>query len=578
SSFIFGSTGTGDAMLTINGSSIPVAPDGTWLAWVPFRGDSVIRFEIEARTPLDSARLRWPVRRYGRGFTAPDSGVWIDTTSFRPAGRVWWPADEALPISVAASEGAALTLILPDGERLPLRGATAPRSVSEGVRAFSLDTAALGGTARETRYRAVLRGRAIGRSLGAVLAPDSGAPAAPVRRAVVEAVRGADTARAEWPLALSLLQGPTPTAELDDDLLRRGNTDGITVGRATPEATYHWFFPAGTRAAVTARVNGVLRLGVSAGAAAWVAAAEAREAEPGSGPATIGSVWTRPSGDRVVVRIPVGERRPFQVSEEEREIRLLIYGAVSDINWTRYGADDSLVRVVSWSQVRADEVELRFLLSQPVWGFRTRWEGTDLLLEIRRPPAIDVRSPLAGRTIVLDPGHPPAGATGVSGLSEAEANLGVAEALRPLLEQEGARVLMTRSGGEPLDLWPRVRFADSVDADALVSIHNNALPDGVNPFTSNGSSVFYNHPRAIPLARAIQRRLVAWLGTRDLGISRGDLALTRPTWMPAVLTEGLFMMVPEQEAALRSEQGRGQYARAVLEGLREFFRSRAGSR
>jgi N-acetylmuramoyl-L-alanine amidase len=137
---------------------------------------------------------------------------------------------------------------------------------------------------------------------------------------------------------------------------------------------------------------------------------------------------------------------------------------------------------------------------------------------------------------------------------------------------------MTRSGGQPLDLWPRVRFADSVDTDVLVSIHNNALPDGVNPFTSNGSSVFYNHPRSIPLARAIQRRLVAWLGTRDLGIARGDLALTRPTWMPAVLTEGLFMMVPEQEAALRSDQGRRQYALAVLEGLREFFRSRAGSR
>jgi N-acetylmuramoyl-L-alanine amidase len=87
--------------------------------------------------------------------------------------------------------------------------------------------------------------------------------------------------------------------------------------------------------------------------------------------------------------------------------------------------------------------------------------------------------------------------------------------------------------------------------------------------------VFYNHPRSIPLARAIQRRLVARFGTRDLGIARGDLALVRPTWMPAVLTEGLFMMVPEQEAALRSEQGRREYAFAVLEGVREFLRSRA---
>jgi N-acetylmuramoyl-L-alanine amidase len=162
----------------------------------------------------------------------------------------------------------------------------------------------------------------------------------------------------------------------------------------------------------------------------------------------------------------------------------------------------------------------------------------------------------------------------VSGLTEAEANLGVAEVLRALLERDGARVVMTRTDARPVDLWPRIRFADSVNADLLLSIHNNALPDGVNPFLSHGSSVFYNQPRSIPLARAIQRRLVARFGTRDLGIARGDLALVRPTWMPAVLTEGLFMMVPEQEAALRSEPGRLDYALAVLEGVREFLRSR----
>ena len=42
----------------------------------------------------------------------------------------------------------------------------------------------------------------------------------------------------------------------------------------------------------------------------------------------------------------------------------------------------------------------------------------------------------------------------------------------------------------------------------LVSIHNNALPDGVNPFTNNGTSVYYNQPRSVPLARAIQAALV----------------------------------------------------------------------
>src|SRR5690606_4033351 len=101
-------------------------------------------------------------------------------------------------------------------------------------------------------------------------------------------------------------------------------------------------------------------------------------------------------------------------------------------------------------------------------------------------------------------------------------------------------------------------------------------PDGVNPLTNNGTSVFYNHPRSIPLAAAVQRALVSQLGLRDLGVGRGDLALVRPTWFPAILTEGLFMMVPEQEAALRTEEGRRRYASGVFQGIRAWLRERAG--
>jgi N-acetylmuramoyl-L-alanine amidase len=562
SSFVFGSTGDGQAELTIDGVPVRVAPNGTWLAWVPFRGDSVVALELVARTPRDTARLTWRIPRARRFEPPAGATVWIDTTSYAPRGRVTWPAGEWLPLSVRAKHDARLTLVLPGGMRVPFRADIRTEPAADGIRAFGLDTAQLQGRGRVARHRGALRGEMLGGadSLGAML----------------EAVHGVDTIRTRWPLTLTRLAETPTVVELDDDPGRRGGTDGITIGRAAPGATYHWFFPAGTLARVTGRVNDDLRIALSSTTTAWVAAAEAREV-PGAdlAPAVVGSVWMRRAADRTVVRVPVASRRPFQILEDEREITLVLYGAVSDINWTRYGADDELVRETIWRQSGSDQVEIRFVLSEAVWGYRAFWQGSDLLLEIRRPPAIDPRAPLRGRTIVIDPGHPPAGATGASGLTEAEANLGVAEVLRGLLERDGARVLMTRRDGRAVDLWPRIRFADSVNADLLLSIHNNALPDGVNPFLSHGSSVFYNHPRSIPLARAIQRRLVARFGTRDLGIARGDLALVRPTWMPAVLTEGLFMMVPEQEAALRSEQGRREYALAVLEGVREFLRSRA---
>jgi N-acetylmuramoyl-L-alanine amidase len=575
SSFVFGSVGDGAASLSIDGAPIAVAPNGAWLAWIPFRGDSVVTLHLEARTATDSARLDYRIRRVRRFLAPRASALWVDTTSLTPSGRVWWPSDEYLPIAARASEGATLSLILPGGARVPFAADRGSDEVPEALRAFDRDTSKLRRGVRADRYRAVLRGRRLG-DPGSLFGNEPGAPGG---EAVLEAVRGHDTVRVRWPLRLAMLDSLPAMAELDDDRAGTGDTDSITVGRAAPAATYTWFFPTGTRARVTGRVNDDLRLSLSSRSGAWISAAEARPA-PGTaiGPTVIGSVTLTPLADRVSVRIPAGKRVPYQVLEEERELTLVLYGAVSDVNWFRYGRDDSLVSRVTTTQTGADELELRFTLNEGLWGYHVRWDGADLILEIRRPPVIDERSPLRGRFIVVDPGHPPAGAKGPTGLTEAEANLAIALELRTLLQAEGARVLMTRTDARSVDLYPRVRVADSANAELLVSIHNNALPDGVNPFLNNGSSAFYNHVRALPLARAILRELVARFGTRDLGVGRGDLALVRPTWMPAVLTEGLFMMIPEQEAALRSPEGQREYARAVFEGIRQFLRDRAHDR
>src|SRR5438067_838946 len=185
------------------------------------------------------------------------------------------------------------------------------------------------------------------------------------------------------------------------------------------------------------------------------------------------------------------------------------------------------------------------------------------------------RGARAGRIVVLDPGHPPLGARGPTGLWEPVATLAVARKVKTLLEHAGATVLLTRTDSTPLELYPRTRFAEQHDADVLVSIHANALPDGVNPFTNSGTSVYYFQPRSAALARALERALVAELGVRDLGMGRGDYALVRPTWMPAALTEGLFIMLPEQEAMLASEEGQLRYARGITRGIEDFLRQRA---
>jgi len=585
STFIFGTAGTGDATLRVNGEPVAVAPNGAWLAWVPIPPDSVINFRLEARTATDSALLVHPVARTRR-FRPPAMPVWVDSLSFSPGGQVWWPASEYLPISVRASEGATVRLVLPGGTVVPLVSATDPDAIPWGIRAFDRDTANLQVTPRAERFTGVLRGVAVGDQQVSILGPaaaqaigESAGRREPANRPasrapVVEAILGSDTARAAWPLSIRLLDTVAAVVQFDDDTARKGDTDSLTVGRARPGATYHWFFPTGTRVPVTGRLGDDLRVRLSRAQEAWVAAADAQLLPAGT-PAlrsTVGSITLTPATDRFLLRIPLGARVPFRVEEEPTRLTLRLYQAVSDINWTRFGATDPYIRDIRWLQATDDEVTITLDLAGPLWGYRTRWSRSDLILELRRPPVIDPERPLAGRRILVDAGHPPAGAIGPTGLREAEANLAVALQLQVMLQEEGAEVVMSRVADVPLDLLPRVRLADSAGAEVLVSIHNNALPDGVNPFTNSGSSVFYNHPRSLPLARAIQRQLVRRLGLRDLGVGRGDLALVRPTWMPAVLTEGLFMMVPEQEAALRSETGQRRYALAIRDGIAEWLR------
>lgn len=561
--FLFGSVGTGLALLTINGQSVKVWPNGAWLAWLPLPPDSAPFFDLVATAAGDTLRYQHPLRTVPR-FRLPTTPLWVDSASLSPGGPVWWPRDEYLPLSLRASEGAEVRLLLPGGAVLPLAAELGPGEVPWGILAFDRDTTNLLAPRRSERYVGAIRGQAIPVDSTGV---------------VVEAILGADTVRLRWSLEITLLDTLPRIVELNDDSAGTGTTDSLTVGRARPGATYHWFFPTGTRAQLTGRLGEDARIRLSRQQEAWVPAADLVPLPPATPSlrATVLSLTATPAADRVVVRVPVTARVPFRVEEERGRLTLRLYNTVGDINWIRHGANDAYLREIRWSQAASDEVTITLDLQGPVWGYRARWSRNDLVLEIRRPPNVDAAAPLRGRRIVVDPGHPPLGATGPTGLRESEANLAVALELARLLEVAGAEAILTRRGPESMDLNARTRLADSVGADVLISIHNNALPDGVNPFTNNGSSVFYYHPRSLPLAQDIQAALGRHLGLRDLGAARGDLALVRPTWMPSVLCEGLFMMVPEQEAALRHPAGQRAYALAVRDGLVTFLKRVAES-
>jgi hypothetical protein len=64
---------------------------------------------------------------------------------------------------------------------------------------------------------------------------------------------------------------------------------------------------------------------------------------------------------------------------------------------------------------------------------------------------------------------------------------------------------------------------------------------------------------------------------RDRGTRRSNFAVVRPTWFPAALTEGAFMMLPDQEHAMKTAEYQDAYARSIVEGLEQFFRELGAS-
>lgn len=562
--FVFGNSGTGDAHVTVDGTPARVAPDGGWLAWIAIPGDSAFTLRIEARDANDSAAVRLPL---AHADWVRETGAWVDRASFDPVGDVRAPVGEVLTFSVRAAPGAHVRLLFAGRPPIRFIEDSIPEPIPEGVRNFDRDIRNLRRVVRGDHYVAVIPVDV--RTPAAALLDSLRALAPPILEV---SLRGAVT-RTPWPVSLRRARRSVEMS-LDANPLGLPGINRTTAGRDAPTGTYTWFLPPGTETAADMRQGDMLRLAVGGDRVAWVPVSDAHPipTPPDVRAATMGTLTVTPGARVASLRIPLTYPVPLQIDDGDARLDITLFHAVGNANWTRYGAGHRFIKAVTWTQETSDRVHLVVTLERPLWGWRVRRDGTDLVVDLREPPVIDGADPVRNLRIAVDAGHPPGGACGPTGLCEPEANLAVATALGDALTARGAIVLMTRTTPAAVELWPRVAAADSADADLLISIHQNALPEGLNPFTNTGSSTFYNHLISLDLARDVQAHLVTNLDVGDLGVARGDLELVRPTWYPAILTEGLFLMFPDQEAALRTRDGDERYATAIAAGLREYLR------
>lgn len=216
--------------------------------------------------------------------------------------------------------------------------------------------------------------------------------------------------------------------------------------------------------------------------------------------------------------------------------------------------------------------------------------------------------PLAGRVVVIDPGHnggnaanprvvnalvpagrgrtKPCNTTGTesgAGYPEHAFTWDVALRVRDLLVRRGATVTLTRQDdtgvGPCVD--QRAAAGNGPDVDAVVSIH----ADGSSPQAS-GFHVAYSDPPlnpaqagpAVELATAMRDAMGAagfptadYIGSSGLH-GRDDLAGLNLAERPAVLVECANLRNPAEAAAAASPEGRARYASAIADGITGFLR------
>lgn len=282
------------------------------------------------------------------------------------------------------------------------------------------------------------------------------------------------------------------------------------------------------------------------------------------------------------VKLNLPSRVPFTVEQgvsgSASSLDLRLFNSIADVDYIVSDFPNGTVRDVRWTQESDGVARVRVDLNGMPWGYDATYEGTNLVLRVRNAPALDARAPLRGRIIVVDPGHGGDEFGGAGPLRVPEKNLTLPIALRvaELLRGKGATVVLTREADVTVPIYNRPLLAESSNADLLVSVHANALPDGVDPRTKRGSGVYYYQPQARALADALQASLVAGLPeVGNDGVHYQNLALARPTTQLSVLVETAFLTDKGNLRLLMSAPGRERFAQAIALGIERFYRDAA---
>lgn len=206
-----------------------------------------------------------------------------------------------------------------------------------------------------------------------------------------------------------------------------------------------------------------------------------------------------------------------------------------------------------------------------------------VVVDINKPvpiPDFSFTTGLKNKVIAIDAGHGGSdpGAIGPTNYMEKTATLAVAKRVQALLEQAGARVIMTRQDDRDVfgpkasdveELNARSTVANNRKADVFLSIHMNAFTD---PSVGGTSTYYYQKTKYDSmLAQALQTSLVEAGKLQDRRVNQANFYVIKRTRMPAALIELAFISNPDEEKLLSLPDFQQKMSLGIVRGLERFF-------
>ncbi len=184
-------------------------------------------------------------------------------------------------------------------------------------------------------------------------------------------------------------------------------------------------------------------------------------------------------------------------------------------------------------------------------------------------------------TVVIDAGHgvdptgAHTGAVAADGSHEDDIVLSIAKKIKELNTNDQLQIVLTRENQDIVDLRKRVEFANSRNADLLISLHiNTATAEEKN---TKGIDILYSAKNTKYLA---DNKILATIlynyfhqihSVNDITQPKQGVYVIDAGHFPSVLVECGYLTDPNDLAFVKGETGQEKIAKSILQSIEQYF-------